>query len=160
VGAYQPTRLSALGIGHWGADAGAGYTYLNEQAGFEWSAVVGITYNFINPYTHYQSGTDAHLDWAISPYLSEKMHVGAVGYVYSQLSGDSGPGARLGEFKSRVAGIGPQIGFFFPFADRQGYLNFRGYYEFDARNRLEGWNAWATFSIEPPAKSSNSIRKQ
>ena len=113
VGAYQPTRLSALGIGHWAADAGAGYTYLNEQAGFEWSVVAGITYNFINPYTHYQSGTDAHLDWAISPYLSEKMHVGAVGYVYNQLSGDSGPGARLGEFKSRVAGIGPRSGSFF-----------------------------------------------
>src|SRR6516165_105530 len=30
VGAYQPTRLSALGLGHWAIDGGVGYTYLNE----------------------------------------------------------------------------------------------------------------------------------
>ena len=161
VGAYDPTRLAAMGLGYWSADAGVGYTYLNEQAGFELSAVVGLTYNFINPYTQYQSGNDAHLDWAISPYLSEKMHIGAVGYFYNQLTGDSGLGATLGEFKSRVAGIGPQIGFFFPVADREGYLNLRGYYEFDAKNRLEGWTAFITFSIEPPEqRSAKVIRKQ
>src|SRR5262249_9914728 len=125
VGVYDPTRLASMGLGHWAADAGAGYTYLNEQIGFEWSAVAGLTYNFINPYTQYQTGIDAHLDWAISPYLSDKFHLGAVGYVYNQLTADSGPGARLGEFKSRVAGIGPQVGFFFPIADREGYLNLR-----------------------------------
>jgi hypothetical protein len=160
VGAYDPTRLASLGIGHWAADAGAGYTYLNEQAGFEWSALVGLTYNFINPYTQYQSGVDAHLDWAISPYLSERMHIGAVGFFYDQLTGDSGSGARLGEFKSRVAGIGPQIGFFFPLADRQGYLNLRGYYEFDAKNRLEGWSAFLTFSVEAPEEKSAKVIKK
>jgi hypothetical protein len=154
VGVYDPTRLASMGLGHWAADAGAGYTYLNEQIGFEWSAVVGLTYNFINPYTQYQSGIDAHLDWAISPYLSDKLHLGAVGYVYNQLTADSGPGARLGEFKSRVAGIGPQIGFFFPIADREGYLNLRAYYEFNASNRLEGWTAYVTFSVEAAEQKS------
>ena len=154
VGVYDPTRLASMGLGHWAADAGAGYTYLNEQIGFEWSAVAGLTYNFINPYTQYQSGIDAHLDWAISPYLSDKFHLGAVGYVYNQLTADGGPGARLGEFKSRVAGAGPQIGFFFPIADREGYLNFRGYYEFNASNRPQGWTAYVTFSVEAPEQKS------
>jgi hypothetical protein len=153
VGTYQPTRLSSLGIGHWAADGGAGYTYFNERAGFEWTAVVGFTYNFINPYTEYRSGIDGHLDWAVSPYVSDKMHVGLVGYVYEQLSGDSGPGARLGDFKSRVSAIGPQIGFFPPFGAYEGYLNLRGYYEFDAKNRLEGWNTYLTFSVEPAEKA-------
>jgi hypothetical protein len=150
VGAYQPSRLSALGLGHWAVDEGLAYTYLNEKRGIEGSVVVGLTYNFINPYTQYQSGTDAHLDWAISPYLNEKFHIGAVGYFYDQISGDTGAGARLGNFESRVAGIGPQIGFFIPFLDRVAYLNLRAYSEFDARNRLEGWTAFVTFSIEPP----------
>jgi hypothetical protein len=154
TGAYDTTRLSNLGIGHWAIDSGGGYTYLNEKAGFEWSAVLGFTYNFINPYTQYQNGIDAHLDWAVSPYLTDKMHIGAVGYFYNQLSGDSGSGARLGAFESRVAGIGPQIGFFFPLAGQQGYLNFRGYYEFDAKNRLDGWTGWITLFIEPPEKKS------
>jgi hypothetical protein len=160
VGAYSTTRISALGIGHWAVDTGAGYTYLNENTGSELSAVFGFTYNFINPYTQYQNGIDAHLDWAISPYVTDKLHIGAVGYFYNQVSGDSGSGARLGGFKSRVAAIGPQIGFFIPVADRQGYLNLRGYYEFDAKNRLDGWNAFITFSIEPPEqKPSNSRGK-
>ena len=38
----------------------------------------------------------------------------AVGYVYNQLTGDSGSGATLGEYKSRIAALGPQIGFLFP----------------------------------------------
>ena len=160
VGAYSTTRISALGIGHWAVDTGAGYTYLNEQAGVELSAVLGFTYNFINPYTQYQNGVDAHLDWAISPYVTDKLHIGAVGYFYNQVTGDSGPGARLGEFKSRVAAIGPQIGFFIPLAERQGYLNLRAYYEFGAKNRLDGWNTFITFSVEPPEqKSSNSKGK-
>jgi hypothetical protein len=160
VGVYDPTRLASIGLGHWAADGGAGYTYLNEAAGFEWSAVAGLTYNFINPYTQYQSGVDAHLDWAISPYLSKTMHVGAVGYYYGQLTGDGGSGAQLGDFKSRVAGLGPQIGFFLPFGDRHGYLNFRGYYEFDARNRLEGWSAYVALSVEAPETKSPPILKK
>src|SRR6476469_4946512 len=61
VGAYQLNRLSALGIGHWAVDGGVGYTYLNETAGIEGSVVLGLTYNFINPDTQYQNGTDDHL---------------------------------------------------------------------------------------------------
>ena len=69
VGVYDPTRLATMGLGHWATDAGAGYTYLNEQVGFEWSAVVGFTYNSINPYTQYRSGIDRTLglgDFAVS----------------------------------------------------------------------------------------------
>ena len=157
AGAYQLNRLSALGIGHWAADGGVGYTYLNEKAGIEGSVVFGLTYNFINPYTQYQSGTDAHLDWALSPILTDKFHIGAVGYIYNQITGDSGLGARLGDFKSRVAGIGPQIGFFIPFFDRELYLNLRAYSEFDTRNRLEGLNAFITFSIEASGQKKPSV---
>ena len=157
VGAYRPNRLSAIGLGHWAVDEGVGYTYLNEKANLEGSVVFGLTYNFINPYTQYQSGTDAHLDWALSPILTDKFHIGAVGYVYNQITGDSGLGARLGDFKSRVAGIGPQIGFNIPFLDREAYLNLRAYSEFDARNRLEGWNAFITLSIEASGQKEPAV---
>jgi hypothetical protein len=157
IGAYQLNRLSALGLGHWAVDGGVGYTYLNEKAGIEGSVVFGLTYNFINPYTQYQSGTDAHLDWAVSPILTDKFHIGAVGYFYNQITGDSGAGARLGDFKSRVAGIGPQIGFFIPLFDREAYLNLRAYSEFDASNRLEGWNAFVTFSIEASGQKEPAV---
>jgi hypothetical protein len=160
VGFYSAERLAALGLGHWAVDSGAGYTYLNEQAKFEWTVVAGLTYNFINPATQYQSGVDAHIDWAILPYASDKWQIGAVGYFYRQLTADSGAGATLGEFKSRVAGIGPQIGFAIPVGGQEAYLNIRSYYEFDARNRLAGWTAYVTLSMDAPdVRAARTARK-
>jgi hypothetical protein len=102
--------------------------------------VVGLTYNFENPDTDYKNGIDSHLDWAASQFLNEHVHVGVVGYFFQQLTGDSGAGATAGDFKSRVAGIGPQIGFLFPVGDSvQGYANLKGYKEFAAEHRAEGW---------------------
>ena len=60
---------------------------------------------------------------------SKQVFVGPVGYVYDQLSCDSGSGDRVGCFKSRVLGIGPQIGYLFPIGNMQGYLNLKAYGE-------------------------------
>jgi hypothetical protein len=154
VGAYSANRLSNLGIGHGAVDAGGGYTYFDPQTGHEFSAVVGATYNLMNSATHYQNGIDAHLDWGASQFLNEHVHIGAVGYFYDQLTGDSGSGARLGSFESRVVGIGPQIGFLFPVGDMQGSANLKAYDEFDARARASGWNVWFTLSISPGAPAT------
>ena len=147
VGSYDKNRLANLGIGHWSLDAGGGYTYFDQKKGHEFSAVLGFTKNFENNDTHYTSGVDSHLDWAASQFLSEQVHVGLVGYVYKQLTGDSGSGAQLGDFKSQVSAVGPQIGYFFKVGDRQWYVNLKSYYEFDAKNRPEGWNVWLTLAI-------------
>src|SRR5262245_61576195 len=100
VGDYDVDRLANLGTNHWSADFGGGYTYLDEQAGQEFSAALGFTYNFENYATNYRNGVDAHLDIAASKIVSPKFHVGVVGYAYQQVSGDSGSGAVLGSFKS------------------------------------------------------------
>ncbi len=151
VGAYSSMSLANLGIGHGAIDGGVGYTYFNPATGHEFSAVTGLTYNFINPVTNYQSGVDWHLDWGASQFISKQVHIGLVGYVYQQLTADSGQAPILGDFKSRVLGIGPQIGFIFPVGDMLGYLNFKGYKEFAAENRPAGWDGWVTFSISPAA---------
>jgi hypothetical protein len=159
VGAYDSTRLANIGIGHYAVDSGVGYTYFNPQTGHEFSAVTGLTYNFLNPATQYQNGVDWHLDWGASQFVTKEMLIGAVGYVYQQISGDSGPGDRIGPFESRVIGVGPQIGFLFALANNmQGYLNFKGYYEFDQQNRPAGWNAWLTFAISPAAQAAVSSK--
>lgn len=149
VGSYDANRLVNLGLGHWAIDGGAGYTYLNPQTGWEFSVVGGLTYNFENPHLDYQNGIDAHVDWGLSHFISKQVLIGAVGYAFQQLTGDSGPGATLGDFKSRVFGIGPQIGFLFPVGEMQGYLNVKGYKEFGAENRPEGWNLWVSLAISP-----------
>jgi hypothetical protein len=156
VGAYDSTRLANIGIGHAAVDAGGGYTYFNPQTGQEFSAVLGFTYNFLNQSTQYQSGVDMHLDWGTSRFLTQQLQIGLVGYVYKEIGCDSGSGDRLGCFQSQVVGVGPQVGFIFPVGDKQGYLNLKGYKEFAAENRPEGWNAWVTLVISPAAPTPSA----
>jgi hypothetical protein len=150
VGTYNSSSLANLGIGHGAADAGAGYTYLDPAAGREFSAVAGFTYNLINNSTNYKNGVDFHLDWGTSQFLSKQLFIGAVGYVYKDIGCDSGSGDLVGCFQSQVVGIGPQLGYIFPLGTLQGYLNFKGYAEFDALDRPSGFNVWLTFAITPP----------
>jgi hypothetical protein len=162
AGVYSSTSLANLGIGHGVADGGFGYTYLDEKTGHEFTAVAGFTYNLINTSTDYQNGVDFHLDWGASQYLSKQWFVGVVGYVYDQVSGDSGSGDHVGSFESRVIGLGPQIGYLFPLGkwdglgEMQGYLNLKAYGEFDAQNRASGYNVWLTFSFSPAAPTKPS----
>jgi hypothetical protein len=165
VGSYDKNRLANLGIGHGAFDAGGGYTYFNPQTGYEFSSVVGLTYNFMNNDTQYQSGIDMHWDWGASRFVNPEWQIGLVGYAYQQLSCDSGSGDRVGCFRSRVIGIGPQIGHVFKISDGyKGYVNLKGYGEFAAAHRPEGWNVWLTFAIssaapEPAAPPTRRIVK-
>jgi len=147
VGDYNPSRLANIGIGHGAIDFGAGYTYLNPATGTEFSGVGGFTYNFKNPDTQQQSGIDFHFDWGVSQFLSKQVFVGFVGYAYQQVTDDFGQPAVLGGFRSRVLGMGPQIGYIFPIGSNQAFLGLKGYAEFDAANRPSGWNTWLTFAI-------------
>jgi hypothetical protein len=146
IGAYDPNRIAGLGLGHWAIDGGLGYTFVG-KSGIELSITAGLTHNFINPYTQYQSGLDGHVDWGVSYSPTESFYFGPVGYVYNQLGADSGPGARLGAFRSRVAALGGQAGYGFSLGSVQIDLSLRGYKEFDADNRPEGWNVWFTVGL-------------
>jgi hypothetical protein len=156
VGSYDSQRLANIGLGHGAIDAGGAYTYFDPQSGREFSAVLGFTYNLENHDTDYTSGVDSHLDWSASQAMSRNWLAGLAGYVYYQLSADRYPttGAlgelqskTLGSFKSRVAAIGPQLGYTFDFNGGQGSLNLRGYWEFWAQNRPEGYALFATLDI-------------
>ena len=151
VGAYNSSNLANIGIGHGAIDGGAGYTYFDPTKGHEFSVVSGFTYNLVNPSTGYQNGVDWHLDWGASQFLSKQFLVGAVGYVYDQVTADRGSLPILGPIESRVAGIGPQVGFIFPAGSMQAYLGLKAYGEFDGHDRPSGWNAWATLSFSPAA---------
>jgi hypothetical protein len=163
VGAYNPSRLSNIGIGHGAVDGGFGYTYFNPKTGQEFSGVLGFTYNVANYQTQYQNGVDLHFDWGASQFMTKQFQVGLVGYVYNEIGCDSGSGDRVGCFQSRVIGVGPQVGFIIPISKTtQGYLNIKGYKEFDSANRPDGWNAWVTFVLSPaeqaPSASTRRMR--
>jgi len=154
VGAYDPARLSNIGIGHGAVDGGVGYTYFDPKTGHEFSGVLGFTYNTTNPSTQYQSGVDLHFDWGASQFLTKQLQIGVVGYVYNEIGCDSGSGDQVGCFQSRVIGIGPQLGYIIPLGTMQAYVNLKGYGEFDAQNRAHGWNTWLTVQLAPAAPSA------
>ena len=156
VGGYDSSRLASTGLGHWSVDSGAGYTYFKEGTGREYSAVLGFTFNMMNPSTAYLSGVDLHLDVSASQFLTDKFYAGVVGYLYDQISGDTGPGATFGAFPARVVGVGPQAGYTFSLGGRDASLSARAYYEVAGLNRPQGWTAWLTFTIAigAPAKQA------
>jgi hypothetical protein len=156
VGLYSTSNLANIGIGHGAIDGGVGYTYFDPKTGHEFSAVLGFTGNFENFATQYTSGIDSHLDWGASQFLTKQLQVGLVGYFYEQLTGDSGCAPVLCPFKSRVIGVGPQIGYIFPVGGMQGYLNLKGYGEFANDNRPDGWNVWLTFVLSPAPPSATT----
>ncbi|MBR0692269.1 transporter [Bradyrhizobium lablabi] len=163
-GTYDSNRLANLNYGYTAVDVGGAYTYLDPKSGHEFSVLAGVTYSGKNHNLQYQNGIDFHLDWGLSQFVAKNVHVGLAGYYFQQLTGDSGAGATLGDFKGRVLGIGPQVGFIFPVAEGyQGYLNLRGYKDFAAENRPDGWTAWATFQLSPappePASAKPVVRK-
>jgi hypothetical protein len=154
AGDYDPMRLANTGIGHGAVDTGGAYTYLNPATGNEFSATAGFTYNFKNPDTQYRSGIDFHFDWGVSHFLSKQLFVGIAGYAYQQITNDSRQSPILGNFRSSVLGVGPQIGYTFPLGGMQGFLGLRAYGDFDATNRAPGWSSWLTFAISPTASTA------
>jgi hypothetical protein len=71
-----------------------------------------------------------HFDWGASQFVSKTFQVGLVGYVYDEVGCDSGSGDHVGCFRSRVVGMGPQMGFILPISTTtQGYLNLKAYRE-------------------------------
>jgi hypothetical protein len=118
-----------------------------------------VSGNFENPSTNYTSGIDWQLDWGASQFLTKQFQIGMVGYFYDQLTPDSGCAPILCPFKSRVIGVGPQVGFIFPVAGMQGYLNLKAYAEFDNANRPDGWNVWHSCCRRHP-QAPERLRRQ
>lgn len=107
----------------------------------------------LQPVTDYQGGADAHIDFGTSHAFSDAFYVGAVTYTDNQISGGS---QRLGDFDSKVSGADPLTGRSFALGGASVDLNLRGYKEFAAQNRPEGWNAYLTLSLSaarPNAKN-------
>ena len=52
------------------------------------------------------------------------------------------------------------IGYIIPLStELQGYLNLKGYKEFGAEHRPEGWNVWLTFVVSPAEQKPTSTPK-
>ena len=74
------------------------------------------------------------------------------------MTGDSGSGATLGDFKGRISGIGPVLSGSFMLGPLPVFTDLQYYHEFNAKNRLEGDAGWLKITIPlwvPYARSSS-----
>jgi hypothetical protein len=145
IGSYEKGRLGNTGLNYWTFDPMAGVVYSNKQFGFNAMLHVGFAMNTENPSTDYRSGSLLHFDAAIQqvvPVGSGFLTLGAEGFYFEQVTGDSGPGAVLGDFKGRTAGIGPVLGYIQPFGTQSLAVEVKWLPELDTKNRLSGDYIW------------------
>ena len=126
-----------LGLNHWGFDTTLAVTYLNPETGIEVSVAPGVIFNTENDKTNYQTGTEFHLDFTANQFLSETFALGLRGYYYKQITGDSGSGARLGDFQGESFGLGPGFIWFPEFASGKLPVLGKWIHDFDATNRFK-----------------------
>jgi hypothetical protein len=157
LGSWKLRDPSNIGFNRSAIDTTAAVTWLDPAKGLELSMAAGFTFNFENPDTNYDTGTEFHVEWAVMQHLSKTFAVGFVGYHYQQVTGDSGSGALLGDFKGRVTALGPSINRTFLLGSIPVQSSLKYMKEFDVENRLKGDVGMLTFamplSIAAPAAS-------
>ena len=138
IGPWSNSSISNLSFNHWGVDTTGAVTWLDPKIGFEISAAPGFTFNWENPDTDYKTGTEFHVEFALLQHFSKKFAAGVAGFHYQQVTGDSGAGAKLGDFKGRVTSIGPVVTYSFNLGKIPVSTQWMWTHDFDVENRLEG----------------------
>jgi hypothetical protein len=145
TGNYQKGRLGNTGLNYWTFDPTVGGIYSNKKTGFNAMAHLGFAINTENSDTQYKSGSMLHLEAVVQqmmPMGKGILTFGAEGFWFEQVSGDSGAGATLGDFKGRTAGLGPLVGYILPMGKEQLVLELKWLAEIETKKRLEGNYVW------------------
>lgn len=138
AGAWEQRRLANIGFNHWAIDTTAAATWLDPKVGLEVSVASGVTFNFENPDTNYKTGTEFHAELAIMQHFSPAFSLGLTGYHYQQITGDSGSGAVLGDFKGKVTALGPGMTYNTIVGNVPVSTSLKWQHEFNVENRVKG----------------------
>ena len=147
TGRYQRGFVPIIGLNRPSIDTGWAFTWSDTASKLQVNGTVGVTFNFENDVTNYESGDEFHAEWAVGYELIKGLVIGVVGYDYRQLTGDSGAGARLGSFKGRVDAIGPGLSYTTAIGQTPVTLSLRHYEEYNAERRWEGNSTIASGTI-------------
>jgi hypothetical protein len=137
-GRYAVGFQPIIGLSRPGIDTGWAFTWTEKTSKLQFNGAAGVTFNFENVTTDYQSGTDFHFEWAVGREIVRGLVIGVVGYDYRQLTGDSGSGARLGPLEGSVDAIGGGLSYTTLVGKTPLILNARHYEEFNVERRWDG----------------------
>ena len=145
TGDYEVGRLANTGKNFWTLEPTLALIYFGVNNGREASIFVGADFNTENPDTDYQSGTQFHVDGTLAqhfPLFGGLAGVGANGFWYEQITGDSGSGTNLGAFESQTTGVGPVVSYIFKIGRVDLLAEAKWLHEVDTTKRLEGDIVW------------------
>jgi hypothetical protein len=151
VGVYAPTgkyeagSIVNVGKNYWTFEPTFTISFLSSKIGLEASGFFGLDLNTRNKTTDYLTGEQLHADATLAqhlPLLGGFAGLGASAFYYQQISGDSGSGAKLGEFKGRTIGVGPVVSYAMKFDGAQGAVEVKWLPELEVKNRLKGSYLW------------------
>ncbi len=150
TGDYEKGALANVGKNYWTFEPAASLSYLSSKTGLELSTFAGIDFNTKNNDTDYQTGTQFHLDVTAAqhlPLFGGFMGIGANAFYYQQISGDSGSGAVLGDFKGRTEGIGPVVSYATKAWQKDLVAEIKWLPEMHVEHRLKGDSIWFKVAI-------------
>jgi hypothetical protein len=145
TGGFDEADAANLGRNYWSFDTVGAVTWFNTGMGTEISVAPGIMVNTKNDDTNYQTGEEFHVDFVGNQFLSDTFALGLRGYYYRQVTGDSGSGAVLGDFKGESLGIGP--GFFWTPEFAGGNLTILGKWMHDVVDDNRFDSDYVTFAL-------------
>jgi hypothetical protein len=147
TGSFEKLRLANLGKNYWTFEPMVSASWLSSRIGTEISGYAGYDLNTRNDATDYRSGDVFHVDATVAQHLPLAgigvIGVGANGFYYRQVSGDSGSGARvLGDFKGRTSGVGPALSWIARIGKTDLAAEVKWLPELDVEHRLKGDLVW------------------
>jgi hypothetical protein len=150
TGEYEQGQLANVGKNYWTFEPGIMASWLSSKLGTEVSLYTGVDFNTRNEAADYSSGTSLHLDLTVAqhlPLLGGFVGVGANGFYYQQLTGDSGSGALLGDFKGKTIGVGPVISYVRQIGKSQLLAELKWLPELDVNKRMKGDYVWFKLGV-------------
>lgn len=150
TGGYDAGRIANVGKNYWTFEPTAGATYLNPKNLLEFTALAGVDINTENTDTDYRSGSQARIEASVIKHIAHGhglFGVGVTGFYYRQITGDSGSGATLGDFKGMSTGLGPVISYVNEGKSGSSFIEIKWLPELDTERRLEGDYIWVKTGV-------------
>ena len=155
LGIYAPTGehdqlLANVGKNYWTFEPGVNLSWLSSKIGTEVSLFTGFDCNTKDDLTDYQSGSVFHLDTTVAQHLPVCGGIGGLGataFFYQQMTGDSGRGAKLGDFAGRTVGVGPVISYTRKMGKTDIVAEVKWLPELSTEHRLSGNTIWVKLAL-------------
>lgn len=152
TGEYEAGAPDNIGKNYWTFSPGIMASWLSSKIGTEISLYGGMDFNLQNQDIDYTSGTTLHFDMTVAQHLplgKGFIGIGANGFYYQQITGDSGSGAVLGDFEGQTYGVGPVLSYVQPLHGGKAQLlaEVKWLPELDTDNRMAGDYIWFKLGI-------------